>query len=122
MRARLPEDATNFEASTDAADAVILHLWQATQAVIDLAVAACVQLDFGTPQSYAGAFRVLQAKGVIDSVLGDRLVRAAGFRNVVAHAYDTLDMARVHRAATEGPTDLLAFIEALGKEALRKKT
>lgn len=120
VRARLPEDATNFEASTDAADAVILHLWQATQAVIDLALAACVQLDFGTPQSYAGAFRLLEANEVIDSALADRLVRAAGFRNVIAHAYDTLDMARVHRAAREGPADLTAFIDALGKEAVRR--
>lgn len=119
--ARLPADANTFEASTDAADAVILHWWQATQAVIDLAVAACVQLDFGTPPTYAGAFRLLEANGVIESALADRLVRAAGFRNVVAHAYDTLDMARVHRAATEGPADLIAFIEALGKEALRRK-
>lgn len=112
-------DPTTFEASTDAADAVILHLWQATQAVIDLAVAVCVQLDFGTPQTYAGAFRLLETKGVIERALADRLVRAAGFRNVVAHAYDTLDMARVHRAATEGPADLLAFIEALQKVALK---
>jgi uncharacterized protein YutE (UPF0331/DUF86 family) len=42
--------------------------------------------------------------------LTDRLVRAAGFRNVVAHAYDTLDMRRVHGAATSGPSDLLAFL------------
>ena len=121
VRARLPAEGTTFEASTDAADAVILHLWQATQAVIDLAVAACVQLDFGTPQTYAGAFRLLEAKGVIESALADRLVRAAGFRNVVAHAYDTLDMARVHRAATEGPADLLGFIEALQKAAVQRK-
>jgi uncharacterized protein YutE (UPF0331/DUF86 family) len=41
------------------------------------------------------------------------LVRAAGFRNIVAHAYDTLDMARVFRAAQEGPVDLRALLAAL---------
>ncbi len=45
----------------------------------------------------------------------DRLARAAGFRNIVAHAYDTLDMKRVHRAATQGPADLRAFLAALGR-------
>jgi uncharacterized protein YutE (UPF0331/DUF86 family) len=45
--------------------------------------------------------------------LAGRLVRAAGFRNVVAHAYDQLDMARVHRAAREGPADLRACLAAL---------
>jgi len=29
---------------TDASDAVILHLWQATQLAIDLAMAACLSL------------------------------------------------------------------------------
>jgi uncharacterized protein YutE (UPF0331/DUF86 family) len=40
-------------------------------------------------------------------------VRAAGFRNVVVHAYATLDMARVHDAATHGPADLRAFLARL---------
>lgn len=37
---KLPTNAASLEPSTDAADAVMLHLWQATQIVIDLALAA----------------------------------------------------------------------------------
>ena len=37
-----------------------------------------------------------------NAVLADRLVRAAGFRNLVAHGYGTLDLRRVHEAATNG--------------------
>lgn len=111
---RLPASPTDFQPATDASDAVILHLWQATQIVIDLAMAACLARDLGTPGSYADAFRRLQAAGLIDHALADRLVRAAGFRNVVAHAYETLDMARVHEAATRGPGDLRAFMAAMG--------
>jgi uncharacterized protein YutE (UPF0331/DUF86 family) len=51
--------------------------------------------------------------GVVDELLAARLSRAAGFRDVVAHAYDSLDMARVFRAAREGPADLRAFLAAL---------
>lgn len=116
VRSRLPERKADFVASTDAADAVILHMWQATQIVIDLAVAACVAYDLGTPRSYADAFRRLQAGSIIDATLADRLVRAAGFRNVVAHAYEELDMARVYDAASAGPADLLAFIGALERQ------
>lgn len=110
---RLPESAEGLVASTDASDAVILHLWQATQIVIDMAVAACVAVGAGTPQSYADAFRRLQTADTIDVSLADRLVRAAGFRNVVAHAYERLDMARVFQAATAGPADLRAFLAAI---------
>ncbi|MGH7572207.1 MAG: hypothetical protein ACREMK_10230, partial [Gemmatimonadota bacterium] len=54
---RLPGEASELEPSTDASDAVILHLWQATQIVIDVAVALCLDLHLGTPSSYADAFR-----------------------------------------------------------------
>jgi uncharacterized protein YutE (UPF0331/DUF86 family) len=113
VAARLPARVEDFTASSDAADAVILHLWQATQIVIDLAVAACAVRQIGTPAGYADAFRRLQQAGQLEPGLADRLVRAAGFRNVVAHAYDTIDMRRVHRAATDGPGDLLAFVAVL---------
>ena len=115
VASRLPADTATFKASTDESDAVILHLWQATQGAIDLAVAVCVQMKYGTPASYAAAFRLLQEHGVIEERLAGRLVKAAGFRNVVAHAYDTLDMARVHRAATEGPADLRSLLTALAR-------
>lgn len=114
---RLPESPADLRPSTDASDAVLLHLWQATQIVIDLAVAACVAHKLGTPQSYADAFRRLQTAGIIDAALADRLVRAAGFRNVVAHAYEQLDMARVFQAATAGPADLRAFVSAIARQS-----
>jgi uncharacterized protein YutE (UPF0331/DUF86 family) len=110
---RLPASAADLHPSTDASDAVILHLWQATQIVIDLAMAACLALHLGTPASYADAFRRLQQAGIVDRALADRLVRAAGFRNIVAHAYEALDMARVHEAATNGPADLRACLARL---------
>lgn len=110
---RLPPLESDLAASTDASDAVILHLWQATQIAIDLAVSLCVARGLGTPQNYADAFRRLQHAGILESNLTDRLVKAAGFRNVVAHAYERLDMARVHRAASSGPSDLRAFVRTL---------
>jgi uncharacterized protein YutE (UPF0331/DUF86 family) len=115
---RLPAAAADLAPSTDASDAVTLHLWQATQIVIDLAMTACLSLKLGTPASYADAFRRLEQARVIDTPLADRLVRAAGFRNIVAHAYETLDMRRVYAAAKEGPADLLAFIARLRDRVL----
>lgn len=117
IAARLPDDPAAFAPATDASDAVILHLWQAVQIVIDLAAAACLQLKLGAPGTYADAFRRLADAGYLDRALAERLERAAGFRNVVAHAYERLDMARVHRAAREGPDDLRAFLAALSRLA-----
>jgi uncharacterized protein YutE (UPF0331/DUF86 family) len=115
VRQRLPEDADELSPMTDTSDIIILHLWQAVQSVIDLASSACLHFHLGTPPSYGEAFRSLADAGILESDLAERLVRAVGFRNVVAHAYDKLDMDRVYRAAREGPADLHAFLAALAK-------
>ncbi len=110
---RLPANADDLHPESDASDAVVLHLWQATQIAIDLATAACVKFELGTPASYADAFARLREAGVIELDLAGRLAKAAGFCNFVAHAYGRLDMRRVHDAALHGPGDLRALLGAL---------
>lgn len=110
---RLPPAGEPLEAMTDASDAVILHLWQATQIVIDLAMSVAVDRDAGAPATYADAFVRLGERGVLGEDLARRLVRATGFRNVLVHAYEDLDMERVREAAIKGPPDLRAFLAAL---------
>jgi hypothetical protein len=78
VAARLPATAAELHPTTDASDAVILHLWQATQIVIDLAMSACFAMKLGTPSSYADAFQRLHGARVIGAESTDRLVRAAG--------------------------------------------
>lgn len=117
VAAKLPSSAEDFTAASDASDSVILHLWQATQIVIDLAVSASVALGGGTPATYADAFRRLATAGILAEDIAGRLARAAGFRNVIAHAYEQLDLRRVHHAATTGPADLRAFLAAISKYA-----
>lgn len=107
---KLPASVDQFKTESDASDSVILHLWQAVQIVIDLAVALCVRLHLPAPATYGAAFETLAAAGKLDAGLAARLRRAAGFRNLVAHAYETIDLERVHRAATDGPADLRAFL------------
>lgn len=111
--ARLPRQAGELAAGTDAADVVVLNLWQAVQISIDLALAACLKLKLGTPATYRDAFAALGRAGILDPDHAERLQRAAGFRNLVVHAYDALDMRRVHEAAHVGPPDLRAFLARL---------
>lgn len=110
---KLPVDPAGFRPSTDASDAVVLHLWQAVQLTVDLALAACLGLKLGSPANYGDAFARLAESGHLDEALAKRLIQAAGFRNQVAHAYEKLDMSRVHKAAVEGPADLRAFLARL---------
>lgn len=90
-----------------------MHLWQAVQVVIDLAVSTCVRLGVGSPPTYADAFRRLADAQVIPWDLAHRFARAAGFRNLIVHAYGRLDLRLVHATAVAGPDDLRAFFVAL---------
>jgi len=110
---RLPPAGAELRPLSDSSDAVILHLWQATQIVIDLALSACVHQRLGTPSGYGDAFQRLAASGSLEPGLAGRLVKAAGFHNTIAHAYESLDMERVRAAATDGPPDLMAFLRAV---------
>lgn len=113
----LPEDPAGLRPDAAATDTVILHLWQAVQVVIDLAVSTCVRLGVGSPPTYADAFRRLADAQVIPRDLADRLARAAGFRTLVVHAYGWLDLQRAHATAIAGPADLRAFLVALRDHA-----
>jgi uncharacterized protein YutE (UPF0331/DUF86 family) len=53
--------------------------------------------------------------GGLDADLAERLVRAAGFRDVIAHEYGSLDLRLVHAAASRGPADLRAFLQAAAR-------
>ena len=109
---RLPEDPNGLSPVSDATDAVVLHLWLAVQGVIDMATAMCVHRGLGVPPTYGDAFRLLASDGVLDSDLAARLARAAGFRNLIVHAYADLDLEQVHTIASYGPDDLRAFLHA----------
>lgn len=59
VRELLPADPAELRPLSDATDAVVLHLWQAVQIVIDVAVSACIEQGLGSPPSYGDAFRML---------------------------------------------------------------
>jgi uncharacterized protein YutE (UPF0331/DUF86 family) len=113
VAAHLPADPAELRPMTSTTDTVVLHLWQALQVVIDLAVSTCVRLGLGSPPTYADAFRQLADAQVIPAELADRLARGAGFRNLLVHGYGRLDLHRVHAVAGAGPADLRAFLAAL---------
>jgi uncharacterized protein YutE (UPF0331/DUF86 family) len=53
----LPAEPSGLQPLSAETDAVVLHLWQAVQVVIDLAVSSCVRLGLGSPPTYGDAFR-----------------------------------------------------------------
>ena len=90
----------------DVEDIVHLNLQRAAQAAIDLAHHVVASEGWPLPGSLAAAFSTLEAEGVLESALAERLRKMAGFRNVAVHAYDSLNPAIVESIVTKHLGDL----------------
>jgi uncharacterized protein YutE (UPF0331/DUF86 family) len=114
IRAVLPPSAEAFEADRTAREVVILNLFVAIQACLDLATHWIADEGWDVPQRYGEIFLALADHGIIPRPLALRLVAAAGLRNLVAHQYGVLDWARVYRTAASAELDdLEAYCTAL---------
>jgi len=75
----------------DVEDITALNLQRAVQAAIDLATHVVSAEGYGTPDSAAGVFTLLEQRGVIDQSLAGRLRKMVGFRNIAIHDYQAVD-------------------------------
>lgn len=71
------------------------HLQLALQAAIDIAAHILAEESSEGPESYGSAFTMLSEKGILDDELAQRLVKGAGLRNILVHAYLEVDPNRI---------------------------
>jgi len=95
-------------------DALTLNLERACQAGIDLAMHVVAVDHLGMPQGQADAFRLLADAGRLDRSLSEKMIGMTGFRNILIHQYQDIDMGVLHRVAGEGWRGLVAVCESLG--------
>jgi len=92
----------------------VLHTLQmAIQACLDIASHIVSDDHLGEPRTNRDLFLILARSGWIDAALADSLRRMAGFRNVLVHGYDTVDLGRVRRLLEDHVGDLLAYAAAI---------
>lgn len=95
-------------------DALTLNVERACQAAIDLAMHVVASKHLGMPQSQADAFRLLADAGEIDRKLSDQMIGMCGFRNVLIHQYQDLEIELLHEVASRHWKDLEALCLVLG--------
>ena len=101
--ARLPQASADFHPSTDASDAVVLHLWLAVQIVIDLAISVCIRLKLGAPSSYADAFDRLKRAHRSQRAIHTSLVSSS----IVAKVVGCCESKLIRRASRTTAVDTL---------------
>lgn len=85
----------------------------AIQAALDVASHIVSDRRLGEPRTNRELFDLLQRDGWIDATLTGALRNMAGFRNVLVHGYDDVDLAVVRDVLDHHLPDLAAFVVAV---------
>jgi len=87
----------------------------AIQAALDVASHIVSDESLGEPATNRELFQTLARHRYLDATLAAQLSRMAGFRNVLVHGYDDVDLAVVEDILRHRLDDLLAFVAAIEK-------
>lgn len=92
----------------------VVHTLQlAAQAALDVASHIVSDERLGEPETNRQLFDFLRKAGWLSAPLTDSLRDLAGFRNVVVHGYETVDLGIVRDVVANRLTDLLDFVAAV---------
>jgi uncharacterized protein YutE (UPF0331/DUF86 family) len=108
--ASLPRQQFIDDADTHHLAERYLHL--AMESALDIAHHLIADAGLESPETYRDAFAILARHGLIEPALGVRLQAWAGFRNILVHAYLTIDHGIAWNAITNDLGDLRALAAA----------
>lgn len=88
----------------------------AIQAALDVASHIASDARLGEPRTNRELFDLLVRGGFIEGGLLEDLRNMAGFRNILVHGYDDVDLEVVENVATDRLGDLLSFVAAIRRK------
>jgi uncharacterized protein YutE (UPF0331/DUF86 family) len=92
---------------------ILYTLQVAIQAALDSAAHIVADERLGEPRTNRELFELLARNGWLSRELASPLLDMAGFRNVLVHGYDDVDLEIVEDVVAHHLDDLLAFVKAI---------
>ena len=89
------------------------RLETAIQACIDIGNHLISQENWGSPSDYGDIFSILAERGVLDGKEAEKLIRMAGFRNVLIHEYRDVLVDKVHEILKNRLSDFYDFARSI---------
>jgi len=114
-RRRRPPSPELLQSDVDLQDALALSLLVAIQEAVDIALHVAADEGWGVAASYAEAFEMLAAHGVIDAGHARELGATAAVRNRIAHGYATVDSARLWAELPAGLDALERYASSIAR-------
>lgn len=105
----LPADSVAFLADRDAQELVAFNLFLAFQDALDLAAHLIADRGYELPTTAREHFEILGRHQVLTPTVAGAMAECAGLRNLIAHSYGNLDLARLYDELPLGRDALLAF-------------
>lgn len=110
----------DFEEDYMKQDSIAINLQRACEQCIDLANHTIKTRKLGLPKDSRESFRLLASAGIIPHGLAKNLEGMVGFRNVLVHEYQRMDISLMIEVITSHLDDLILFstliLQTLGSE------
>lgn len=100
-----------FKKDIDLQDIVLHNLQLAIQGCIDMASHIISDEGWRVPATLAELFDVIAKHKIISRELGERLSKMAGFRNIIIHEYEAIDLKKVYSILTKDIKDIYSFLQ-----------
>jgi uncharacterized protein YutE (UPF0331/DUF86 family) len=100
----------SFKEDLDIQDIVLHNLQLAIQGCIDIGSHIISDEGWGIAGSLSEIFYILQEKGVIRGDLTEKMVSVVGFRNILIHEYDEINLNIVHDILQNHLIDIDEFL------------
>jgi uncharacterized protein YutE (UPF0331/DUF86 family) len=113
VKAKSVADMAIFLQDLDRQESVAFNMHLAIQNCMDIAAHIISEEGLGVPGSAGDMFFLLQENGFISADLADKMVKAVGFRNILVHEYQKIDLQRLYETAEKNVDDLMAFLASI---------
>jgi len=90
-------------------DAIAINLQRAAEQCIDLANHVVREKHLGLPKESRESFDLLVREQLITPELGEKLMKMVGFRNILIHEYQELDITLMQKVIENHLDDLIDF-------------
>ncbi len=109
-------DLQTFLKDLDRQEIILFNLQMAIQNCIDIAAHIISDEGFGVPGSTNEMFYMLEENGYLNRDITEKMVKAVGFRNLMVHEYEKIELDQVFKVAQKDIRDLNEYLKSIFKK------
>ena len=96
---------------------MLFNIQMAVQNCIDIAAHIISEEGLGIPGSTSEMFYLLEENAYLDKQITEKMVKAAGLRNLIVHEYAKVEITQIFDIAKNNITDLNEYLKVIFKKA-----